>query len=206
MHLAEVPYPGHTELLAAITNTKRFCMMLASDKITVSLATTHIGLDDVCAQLSVQRITDVIHLTADVMSRLRGRPARIVVCGLNPHAGEHGVLGHGEEEEVILPAVTEAKQNGIDIVGPLPPDTAFLPGRLRTTDAFVCMYHDQGLIPLKMLSFDSAINVTLGLPIVRTSPAHGTAFDIAWNGSASPESLIRAVLLAARLSRADAGP
>jgi 4-hydroxythreonine-4-phosphate dehydrogenase len=120
---------------------------------------------------------------------------------LNPHAGEHGLFGDGEEQSLIAPAVVEARHQGVDIQGPLPPDTAFLPARRATTDAYVCMYHDQGLIPLKALAFDMAVNVTLGLPIVRTSVDHGTAFDLAWKGTAQASSLIQAVSLAARLAR-----
>jgi 4-hydroxythreonine-4-phosphate dehydrogenase len=138
------------------------------------------------------------------MQRLRdlgSRLPRLVVCGLNPHAGEHGLFGQGEEERIIEPAVKLARERGYDAVGPLPPDTAFMPARRAATDAYICMYHDQGLIPLKALAFDSAINTTLGLPIVRTSVDHGTAFDIAWQGLASAQSLIKAVETAVRLAR-----
>jgi len=199
--LAGVPYPGHTEMLADRTGTRRFCMMLTAERITASLVTTHIGLEAVAGQLSVERILEVIELTAVAMRRIRRREPRLVVCGLNPHAGEGGLFGHGEEERFIVPAVTEAQRRGIDVEGPVPPDTAFVLGRLERTDAHVCMYHDQGLIPLKMLAFDTGVNVTLGLPIVRTSPDHGTAMNIAWRGQASAESLVRAALLAARLGR-----
>jgi 4-hydroxythreonine-4-phosphate dehydrogenase len=130
---------------------------------------------------------------------------KLVVCGLNPHAGEHGLFGQGEEETVIAPAVAAAREKGIPVEGPLPPDTAFLPARRRETDAYVCMYHDQGLIPLKALAFDEAINITLGLPIIRTSVDHGTALDIAWQGKADPSSLFQAVRLAARLAAARGG-
>ena len=196
---AGVPYPGHTELFEARTGATRACMMLTSETISCSLVTTHIGYRDVAAALSTARILDVIELTADAMRRLRGREARLVVCGLNPHAGEHGLFGAGEEEQIIAPAIAAARERGLQIEGPLPPDTAFLPQRRETTDAYVCMYHDQGLIPLKMLAFDSAVNITLGLPIIRTSVDHGTALDIAWQGRANPNSLFEAVKLAARL-------
>jgi 4-hydroxythreonine-4-phosphate dehydrogenase len=119
---------------------------------------------------------------------------------LNPHAGENGLFGHGEEEKFIRPAIAAARAQGLEIEGPLPPDTAFLPRRRKATDAFICMYHDQGHIPLKALAFDSAINTTLGLPVIRTSVDHGTAFDIAWQGTASAASLGEAVRLAARLA------
>jgi 4-phospho-D-threonate 3-dehydrogenase / 4-phospho-D-erythronate 3-dehydrogenase len=123
----------------------------------------------------------------------------LAVCGLNPHAGEHGLFGQGEEERIILPAIEAAQAAGLQIEGPLPPDTAFLPDKRAETDAYICMYHDQGLIPLKALAFESAINITLGLPIVRTSVDHGTAFDIAWKGTANSSSMVQAVLLAAKL-------
>jgi 4-hydroxy-L-threonine phosphate dehydrogenase PdxA len=160
----------------------------------------HVGYHEVPGLLSVRRILDVIELTADAMQRIRGRVPRLAVCGLNPHAGEHGLFGQREEERLILPAIEAARAQGREIEGPLPPDTAFLPRRRQSTDAFICMYHDQGHIPLKALAFDSAINTTLGLPVIRTSVDHGTAFDIAWQGKASHNSLVEAVLLAARLS------
>lgn len=204
--MAGVSQPGHTEILAERTGTRRYCMMLTSERITASLVTTHVGLRDVADQLSVDRILEVIELTAEAMRRIRGREPRLAVCALNPHAGEGGLFGRGEEEQFIVPAVAAARAGGIDVEGPLPPDTAFLPERLERTDAHVCMYHDQGLTPLKMLSFDTAVNVTLGLPMVRTSPDHGTAMDIAWRGVASAESMVRAALLAARLARAKNDP
>jgi 4-hydroxythreonine-4-phosphate dehydrogenase len=199
-HAAGVPYPGHTEILAARTRTDRYCMMLTSEEITCSLVTVHVGYAEVPELLSVERIGEVIELTAAAMRRLRGREPRLVVCGLNPHAGEHGLFGRREEEILIAPAVEAARRAGLTIDGPLPPDTAFLPARRRQTDAYVCMYHDQGLIPLKTLAFDRGVNVTLGLPIVRTSVDHGTALDIAWQGKADESSLVEAIRLAARLA------
>jgi 4-hydroxythreonine-4-phosphate dehydrogenase len=198
LHLAGVPFPGHTEMLAALTGTSRYCMMLASDKIVTSLVTTHTALSDVPGKLSTERILDVIRLTHAAMIRIRRGQPRLTVCALNPHAGEHGLFG-AEEKSFIEPAIRLARQDGIQIEGPLPPDTAFLPDRLARTDAYVCMYHDQGLIPFKMLAFDVGVNVTLGLPIVRTAPDPGTAFDIAWTGRAHTSSMREAVLLAARL-------
>jgi 4-hydroxythreonine-4-phosphate dehydrogenase len=174
-------------------------MMLASDALTVSLVTTHTALAAVPRLLTPERIVDVIRLTADAMRRLGRRSPRIVVCGLNPHGGEGGLFGR-EEITAIRPAVQRARRSGLNVEGPLPPDTAFLRERRRATDAYVAMYHDQGLIPFKMLAFDRGVNVTLGLPIVRTSPDHGTAFDIAWKGKASPNSMIQSVLLALRLA------
>ncbi len=201
MHAAGHKYPGHTEIFAERMQAPRSCMMLTSPELTCSFATVHVGYHEVPGLLSVRRILDVIELTAAAMQRLRGRAPKLVVCGLNPHAGEHGLFGQREEERFIQPAIEAARAQGLLIEGPLPPDTAFLPRRRRETDAFICMYHDQGHIPLKALAFDSAINTTLGLPVIRTSVDHGTAFDIAWQGQASPNSLIEAVRLAAKLSQ-----
>jgi 4-hydroxythreonine-4-phosphate dehydrogenase len=201
LQAAGYDYPGHTEIFTEKTGAARSCMMLTSREITCSLVTTHVGYRQVPEQLNQARIVEVIRLTHDAMRQLRGRPVKLVVCGLNPHAGEHGLFGDGEEERVIAPAVETARAEGFDVAGPLPADTAFVPARRRQTDAYVCMYHDQGLIPLKALAFDTAVNVTLGLPIVRTSVDHGTAFDIAWKGRADGASLVQAVLLAARLAR-----
>ena len=201
MHAAGHRFPGHTEIFAERMKAPRSCMMLTSPELTCSFATVHVGYHEVPGLLTVQRILDVIELTSDAMRRIRSREPKLVVCGLNPHAGENGLFGQREEERFIKPAVDAARAQGLDIEGPLPPDTAFLPGRRQRTDAFICMYHDQGHIPLKALAFDSAINTTLGLPVIRTSVDHGTAFDIAWQGKANPNSLFEAVLLAAKLSR-----
>lgn len=200
LHAAGHDYPGHTEIFAERMQAGRSCMMLTAPEITCSLVTVHVGLGEVAGLLTTERIGEVIDLTAAAMRRLRGHEPRLVVCGLNPHAGEGGLFGQREEERIIAPAVAAARARGLAIEGPLSPDTAFLPTIRARTDAYVCMYHDQGLIPLKALAFDSAINTTLGLPIVRTSVDHGTAFDIAWQGLANPASLYEAVRLAARLS------
>jgi 4-hydroxythreonine-4-phosphate dehydrogenase len=201
MHAAGHKFPGHTEIFAQYMQAPRSCMMLTSPELTCSFATVHVGYHEVPGLLSVRRILDVIELTATAMRRIRGRAPRLVVCGLNPHAGENGLFGQREEERFILPAIEAARAQGLQIDGPLPPDTAFLVRRRKETDAFICMYHDQGHIPLKALAFDSAINTTLGLPVIRTSVDHGTAFDIAWQGKANHNSLIEAVRLAARLCR-----
>ncbi len=200
LHAAGVPFPGHTEILAERTQSPRACMMLTSDAITCSLVTVHIGYREVPALLTTELVGETIRLTAQAMEQLRGRKPRLLVCGLNPHAGEHGLFGDGEEERIIAPAIATAQEAGIDVRGPLPPDTAFLPKYRKETDAFVCMYHDQGLIPLKALAFEEAVNITLGLPIVRTSVDHGTAFDIAWQGVADVSSFVKAVQLAAKLA------
>ncbi|MDA2928982.1 4-hydroxythreonine-4-phosphate dehydrogenase PdxA [Acidobacteria bacterium AH-259-O06] len=206
LQLAKVPYPGHTEFLAALTGAKRVCMMLVSDEMIVSFVTTHIGYAEVPRKLTSARIREVIELTAEAVVRLRGKVAKIAVCGLNPHAGEGGLFGFQEEQRLIEPAIEEARAKGIEVVGPLPPDAAFLPERRRQWDALVCMYHDQGHIPFKMLAFDKGVNITLGLPIIRTSVDHGTAFDIAWTGRARPESMVQAVLWAAKLAKCRGEP
>ena len=200
LHAAGHRYPGHTEIFAERMHAERSCMMLTSDELTCSFVTVHVGYRDVPGLLSVERIRDVLELTAAAMRRLRGRAPRLAVCGLNPHAGEHGLFGQSEEERFIVPAIDAVRAQGCEIEGPLPPDTAFLATRRRQTDAYICMYHDQGHIPLKALAFDSAINTTLGLPVIRTSVDHGTAFDIAWQGRASANSLFAAVKLAVKLS------
>jgi len=204
LHAAGHDFPGHTEIFATRMHAEKSCMMLTAPEITCSLVTVHVGLGEVAALLTTERIREVIDLTAAAMRRLRGREPRLAVCGLNPHAGEGGLFGRQEEERIIGPAVEAAHAAGLTIEGPLSPDTAFLPERRRRTDAYICMYHDQGLIPLKALAFDSAINTTLGLPVVRTSVDHGTAFDIAWQGVANPSSLYEAVRLAALLCRTGA--
>ena len=199
IHAAGVPYPGHTEMLADHTAADRICMMLTSEIITCSVVTAHVGYHEVPAQLTTERILGAIELSHAAMRRIRGRDVHLAVCGLNPHAGERGLFGQGEEERVIQPAIHGAQRKGISIEGPLPPDTAFLPANRQRIDCYICMYHDQGLIPLKALAFDTAVNVTLGLPIIRTSVDHGTACDIAWQGRADVRSMIEAVKLAVKL-------
>lgn len=200
LRAAGVPYPGHTEIFADKTGAKRSCMFQYSDEVRASFVTVHVGYGEVPALLTVERILDVIELTADAMRRIRGTRPHLAVLGLNPHAGEHGLFGNGEEEKIIIPAIEAARVRGISIEGPLPPDTAFIPAKRHNTDAFICMYHDQGHIPLKALAFDTAVNTTLGLPIIRTSVDHGTACDIAWQGKAKGSSLVEAVRLAAKMS------
>lgn len=200
LSLAGFNYPGHTEIFAERTGAPRWCMMQYSEEITCSFVTVHVGYRQAPDLLSRERILDVIELTAAGLARIRGRTPKIAVCGLNPHAGEHGLFGEREEERFIMPAIEAAQAKGLQVEGPLPPDTAFLPWKRKSTDAFVCMYHDQGHIPVKALAFDSAVNTTLGLPIVRTSVDHGTALDIAWQGKANPGSLYSAVRLALKLA------
>ena len=197
---AGVEFPGHTEIFAHRTRAKRWCMMQYSEELTCAFITTHAGYAEVPSLLTSQRVLEVIRLSAEFIERLRARKSKVAVCGLNPHAGERGLFGNGEEERIILPAVEAARREGLEVEGPLPPDTAFLPSRRKAVDAVVCMYHDQGHIPIKALAFDSAVNITLGLPIVRASVDHGTALDIAWQGKASPSSLYHALRLAAKLA------
>ena len=198
-HLAGINFPGHTEVLADRTGCDDYCMMLTSQEISCVLATIHIPLADVASRLSQNSIVRAIELANAAMTVRHGRAARIVVCGLNPHAGENGLFSHGEEAEIIAPAIARCHDHGIDVRGPVPPDTAFTPSMRSSTDAYVCMYHDQGLIPLKALSFDDAVNVTLGLPIVRTSVDHGTALDLAWKGTANHQSMLAAIEMAIEL-------
>lgn len=200
IHAAGVPYPGHTEIFADKTRSEDICMMLTSSELTCSLVTTHVGYDEVPGLLSIDRIVEVIELSHDALRTMQGKEPRLTVCGLNPHGGEQGLFGNREEERIIAPAVKIAQQKGIHVVGPISPDTAFVPERRVNTDGYICMYHDQGLIPLKAIAFDYAVNVTLGIPIIRTSVDHGTACDIAWKGIAKITSMTRAIELASRLA------
>ena len=195
LRAAEISFPGHTEIFAEKTHAQRFCMMQYSSEVRCVFVTTHVPYSEVPALLTPERILDVLELGAQAMRRIRGGEPKIGVLGLNPHAGEHGLFGE-EEEQIIIPAIEAARERGFNVEGPIPPDTAFLPAKRRATDIFVCMYHDQGHIPLKALCFDEAVNTTLGLPIIRTSVDHGTALDIAGQGKAKPNSLFEAVKLA----------
>jgi 4-hydroxythreonine-4-phosphate dehydrogenase len=197
--LAGLPWSGHTDLLAHLTGAKHVAMMFHADALRVVLATVHIPLADVSRLLTRQSLEATIELTARELPRFGIAAPRIAVAGLNPHAGEHGLFGR-EEEETIGPAIETSRGQGIDVSGPFPGDTVFLRARRGEFDVVIACYHDQGLIPMKLVAFGQAVNVTLGLPIVRTSVDHGTAFDIAGKGIADPESMIAAVLLASRLA------
>jgi 4-phospho-D-threonate 3-dehydrogenase / 4-phospho-D-erythronate 3-dehydrogenase len=198
--LAGLPWTGHTDLLAHLTGARQVAMMFESDALRVVLATVHVPLRRVPDALSRETLEATIRLTADALPRFIKMPPRIAVAGLNPHAGEHGVLGD-EEERVHVPAIAACRTRGIDVAGPFPADTVFVRASRGEFDVVIACYHDQGLIPVKLLAFGEAVNVTLGLPIVRTSVDHGTAFDIAGKGVADPRSMIAAVRLAARLAR-----
>jgi 4-hydroxythreonine-4-phosphate dehydrogenase len=196
-------YPGHTEFLAALTGAGgKQIMMLASPDLRVVPVTVHASLRNSIAMLTTEAIIAAAHTTAAALRREFGISCpRLAVAGLNPHAGEQGALGD-EETTIILPAIHTLRTEGIDVSGPWPPDTMFTRAARTRYDAAICMYHDQALIPLKTLAMDHGVNVTLGLPIVRTSPDHGTAYDIAGKGIADPSSLIAAIKLAAELAHA----
>lgn len=198
---ADFAYPGHTEYLAALAGRERSVMMLASDQLRVVPVTIHIALKDVPTQLSARLLTDTLLITHAAMVQDFGiAKPRIAVAGLNPHAGEGGAMGQ-EELDMIAPTLDALRAEGFDITGPLPADTMFHARARAQYDVALCMYHDQALIPIKTLDFDRGVNVTLGLPFVRTSPDHGTAFDIAGKGVADPTSLIEALKMANAMAK-----
>jgi 4-phospho-D-threonate 3-dehydrogenase / 4-phospho-D-erythronate 3-dehydrogenase len=191
-------FTGHTELIGELCGSDDVTIMLVSDQLIVTHVSTHVSLKTAIARAKRERVLKIIQLTAAAVRRLRPN-GKMAVAGLNPHAGENGLFGDEEIQE-IRPAVEEAKKEGIHVEGPLAPDTLFyLAVQKKKYDAIVCMYHDQGHIPLKLLDFEGGVNVALGLPIIRTSVDHGTAFDIAGKGIASTRSLLRAIELALRL-------
>jgi 4-hydroxythreonine-4-phosphate dehydrogenase len=201
--LAGLPWAGHTDLLAHLTGAPHVAMMFDSPKLRVVLATVHIPLAEVPRALTQSSLERTIDLTARELPRFGVAVPRIAVAGLNPHAGEHGLFGT-EDAAVIEPAVAACRARGVNVRGPLSGDTVFVRAHRGEFDVVIACYHDQGLIPIKLLAFGQAVNVTLGLPIVRTSVDHGTAFDIAGRGAANPESMVAAVLLAANLARTSA--
>ncbi len=197
MKLANSKFHGHTELLASRTHTMEYAMMLAGTTLKVVLVTIHMPLARVSSTITTEKIIKTIRLTASSLKSRFGIDApRIAVAGFNPHAGEESMFGL-EEEKIIAPAVRKATQEGILVKGPLPPDTVFYQAVNKKYDAVVCMYHDQGLIPFKLVHFKDGVNTTLGLPIIRTSVDHGTAYDIAWKGIADHTSLVEAIKMAA---------
>jgi 4-hydroxythreonine-4-phosphate dehydrogenase len=197
---AGYPFVGQTELLAHLSRTKRFAMMLAGGPLRVALVTIHEPLRDVPKLVTARKIVEVIELSDEICRRFGMRRPRIAVAGLNPHAGEGGLLGN-EEQRIIAPAVKSATRRGIAVSGPHSADTLFYRAAHGEFDAVVAMYHDQGLAPLKLIAFDNGVNLTLGLPFVRTSPDHGTAPDIAGKGIARPGGMIAAINMAAKLAR-----
>jgi len=199
MHLGGCLYPGHTELLAELFGVSRYCMVLNHEQLSVLHVTTHIALSKVPSAITVDRVLEKIRIAAALADCLDRTEKPIAVAGLNPHAGEHGLFGT-EEVEVIEPAVEKARAQGINVVGPLPADALFPKAAAGEYDFVVAMYHDQGHIPFKTLHFDEGVNITVGLPVVRTSVDHGTAFDIAGKGVAKEKSMLQAILVAARLA------
>ena len=197
---AGLPWRGHTELLAHLTGSPRVAMMFYAENLRVVLATVHIPLAEVPRALTRELLEGTIDLAFRELPRFGIASPRLALAGLNPHAGEHGVIGR-EDDDVLAPAVAAARARGIAVDGPFPADTIFLRAMRGEFDAVVACYHDQGLIPVKLVAFGRAVNVTLGLPIVRTSVDHGTAFDIAGQGVADPSSLIEAIKLAVRLAK-----
>ncbi len=199
LELSGIDFPGHTEILAQLTNTSDYLMMMAGESLRVTLVTIHCALKDVPKLLSTERVFKTIRITHKSLVEDFGitRP-RLAVCGLNPHAGEGGMFGD-EEERIIGPAIEMARNKGIEVYGPFPPDTIFYMAKEGAFDAVCCQYHDQGLIPFKLLHFRDGVNVTLGLPIVRTSVDHGTAYDIAGTGKADATSLVSAIGLSERI-------
>ncbi len=199
LHAAGVPHPGHTEILAERTGAKSHAMLLHGDGVTVAHVTLHTALRDVFARLSRQSVRATIDLLDGILPKLVGRRPRIGVCALNPHASDGGLFGD-EEATIIAPAVASARHDGSDATGPIPSDALWVRAAAGEFDGVVAMYHDQGHIPMKMRSGRRAVNVTAGLPVVRTSVAHGTAYDIAGQGVADPSSLVEAARVAAKLA------
>jgi 4-hydroxythreonine-4-phosphate dehydrogenase len=201
LHMAGTHENGHTEIFARQTGVSRFAMLQYSPRLTCGFVTCHEPLRTVAESLSISRIKEVAHLMRETLWRITGKPPRLGMLGLNPHAGEEGAFGR-EEIEIIVPAAKQLRSEGVEVSDPIPPDAAFMPHALGAYDAYVCMYHDQGHIPFKMISLHDGVNVTMGLPIIRTSVDHGTAFDIAWQGKADPGSLFAAIRLASKLASA----
>ncbi|MGB9613830.1 MAG: 4-hydroxythreonine-4-phosphate dehydrogenase PdxA, partial [Candidatus Margulisiibacteriota bacterium] len=196
LHKAGYRFQGHTEILANRTKTKDYAMMFASDRLWIILVTTHLPLREVSKNLNKNKVLKVIRLAHDTLLKVRGKKPKIGVAGLNPHAGEGGIFGK-EEIKIIKPAIDQAQRLGIKVQGPISPDAIFYLANSGLFDIVVAMYHDQGLIPLKLLSFNRSVNITVGLPFVRTSVDHGTGFDIVGKGWANPQSLIEAIKVAA---------
>ncbi|MCI6157826.1 MAG: 4-hydroxythreonine-4-phosphate dehydrogenase PdxA [Peptoniphilaceae bacterium] len=195
IHLAGHNYDGHTEIFASMTGTKDYAMMLWTEKMAVVHNSTHCSLIEACRRVKKDRVHTCVELAGEAMKRLGKAKPRIAVAGLNPHSSEHGLFGDEEEKE-IEPAIEWAHSEGWNVDGPVPPDTVFMKAYQNQYDVVVAMYHDQGHIPMKLIAFDSGVNMTLGLPFLRTSVDHGTAFDIAGKGIAKEESMLAALSLA----------
>jgi 4-hydroxythreonine-4-phosphate dehydrogenase len=200
LHSAGHLYPGHTELLAALTGTPEVSMMLSTPKLKVTHVTTHIGLIDAIAKIEPALVERTIARAYAVLQKAGNTDPKIGVCGINPHAGENGLFGHGEEAEKIAPAVAACRAKGWDVRGPLAADTLFFLAQRGDFDMVIAMYHDQGHGPVKVLGLESGVNITIGLPVIRTSVDHGTAFDIAGTGKADERSMLEAMRQAAELA------
>lgn len=200
LHLAGHLYPGHTELLAQLTGSQDYAMVLYTDQLKVIHISTHIALREFLATLSQDRVKTVIEIADTFLKRVGYTDPRIAVAGVNPHAGENGLFGD-EEIAIVGPAVRAMQARGFNVTGPCPPDTVFMQCHEGKYDMVVAMYHDQGHIPLKLLGFYDGVNITAGLPFIRTSADHGTAFDIAWTGKAKPESMTASIQLAMRITQ-----
>ena len=200
LHKGGHKYPGHTEILAELTDTEDFSMMLSSPKLKVIHVTTHMGLIDAINSIEPERVLKVINLANDTLKKAGIQNPKIGVCGINPHAGENGLFGYGEEEEKVIPAVDKALEEGVDVEGPLPADTLFFRAQRGDFDIVVAMYHDQGHGPIKVLGLEAGVNITVGLPIIRTSVDHGTAFDIAGKGIVDERSMLEALNQAIELA------
>jgi len=203
IHLAGYGYPGHTEMLHTFSGVERVVMLMAGGKLRVAFATTHVAIKDVPQSITPEGILGTITICNDGLKQFFGlkRP-RIAVCGLNPHAGEEGIFGD-EERKIIIPAIEKARKKGICCDGPVSADTVFYKALKGAYDVVVAIYHDQGAIPLKLHAFETGVNITLGIPFVRTSPDHGTAYDIAGKGTADPRSLMEAIKTAVKMAQAD---
>lgn len=200
LHMGGHHFPGHTELLAALTNTEEVSMMLSTPKLKVTHVTTHIGLLDAIAKIEPGLVERTIARAHAVLVKSGNASPKIGVCGINPHAGENGLFGHGEEAEKIEPAITACCKKGWNVVGPLPADTLFFLAQRGDYDMVIAMYHDQGHGPVKVLGIEAGVNITIGLPVIRTSVDHGTAFDIAGTGKVDERSMIEALRQAAELA------
>ncbi|GAA1855860.1 4-hydroxythreonine-4-phosphate dehydrogenase PdxA [Brevibacterium marinum] len=200
LHSAGHQYPGHTEMLASLTGTKEVSMMLSSPKLRVIHVTTHIGLIDAVARIEPGLVERTVRRGNEALVRAGIEHPHIGVCAINPHAGENGLFGYGEEEEKIIPAISALQNDGIDAAGPLPADTAFFLAGRGDYDLIVAMYHDQGHGPIKVLGIEAGVNITVGLPVIRTSVDHGTAFDIAGTGKVDTASMSEAMRQAAALA------
>lgn len=205
LHLAGHNFPGHTELLAELTRTPEVSMMLSTPKLKVTHVTTHIGLLDAIAKIEPGLVERTIARAHAAMVGAGNASPKIGVCGINPHAGENGIFGHGEEEEKIAPAIGASRRKGWDVTGPLPADTLFYLAQRGDYDMVIAMYHDQGHGPVKVLGLEAGVNITLGLPVIRTSVDHGTAFDIAGTGKVDERSMVEALRQAAALASKKVG-